>query len=58
MLDITERRHPQDGHLRVAIHGREYDMRIATVPTNGSTGPITLIGQSGEVTSSSPAKVT
>ena len=33
-LDTTERRRPQDGHIRAAIGGRDYDMRIATVPTN------------------------
>jgi len=32
-LDTTERRRPQDGHVKAKIGGRGYDMRIATVPT-------------------------
>lgn len=32
-LDVTERRRPQDGHLRFQTGGRIYDMRLATVPT-------------------------
>lgn len=32
-LDVTERRKPQDGHLRFQTGGRIYDMRLATVPT-------------------------
>jgi type IV pilus assembly protein PilB len=32
-LDITETRHPQDGHFRVAIAEREFDIRVATMPT-------------------------
>jgi general secretion pathway protein E len=32
-LNIAERRLPQDGRIRVAIRGRDYDLRIATVPS-------------------------
>jgi len=32
-MDITERRKPQDGHIRLELHGDHYDFRIATVPT-------------------------
>lgn len=32
-LDITETRHPQDGHIGVEVGGREYDIRVATLPT-------------------------
>lgn len=32
-MDITERRKPQDGHIRLELHGDAYDFRIATVPT-------------------------
>jgi len=43
-LDITEKRRPQDGHLRVTIHSQEYDMRIATLPTrNGEKIAIRLV---------------
>jgi general secretion pathway protein E len=33
-LDIAERRLPQDGRILVTIRGRDYDLRIATVPTH------------------------
>jgi len=32
-LNIAERRLPQDGRIRLTIHGRETDFRIATTPT-------------------------
>jgi general secretion pathway protein E len=32
-LDIAERRLPQDGRIRLSIGGRDYDLRVATVPT-------------------------
>ncbi len=32
-LDITETRHPQDGHISTEIGDAEYDIRVATLPT-------------------------
>jgi general secretion pathway protein E len=32
-LNIAERRLPQDGRIRVAVQGREFDLRVATTPT-------------------------
>jgi general secretion pathway protein E len=32
-LNIAERRLPQDGRIRLAIRGRDFDMRVSTVPT-------------------------
>ncbi|MDQ6968856.1 MAG: type II secretion system ATPase GspE [Mariprofundaceae bacterium] len=32
-LDIAEKRHPQDGRLRVKIAGREVDVRVSILPT-------------------------
>ena len=32
-LNITERRMPQDGRARLAIGGKEIDLRVATMPT-------------------------
>lgn len=31
-LDITETRHPQDGHISLEIGDREFDVRVATMP--------------------------
>jgi len=32
-IDITETRHPQDGHMSLEIGDMEYDVRVATLPT-------------------------
>jgi type II secretory ATPase GspE/PulE/Tfp pilus assembly ATPase PilB-like protein len=32
-MNIAERRLPQDGRIRVALHGRRVDIRVSTVPT-------------------------
>jgi len=32
-LDITERRHPQDGHISFAADNKTYDLRVSTMPT-------------------------
>jgi len=32
-MDITETRHPQDGHISLEVAGMEYDVRVATLPT-------------------------
>jgi type IV pilus assembly protein PilB len=32
-MDIAERRLPQDGHIHLKADGKEYDMRVSTLPT-------------------------
>ncbi len=32
-LDISERRLPQDGRIRIVLHGRKLDLRLSTLPT-------------------------
>jgi type II secretion system protein E len=32
-MNIAERRLPQDGRIRVSLHGRRVDIRVSTVPT-------------------------
>ncbi|HIJ72641.1 MAG TPA: Flp pilus assembly complex ATPase component TadA [Candidatus Hydrogenedentes bacterium] len=32
-MDITETRHPQDGHISMQIGEQEYDIRVASMPT-------------------------
>ncbi|MBI4558114.1 MAG: Flp pilus assembly complex ATPase component TadA [Candidatus Hydrogenedentes bacterium] len=32
-LDITETRHPQDGHISMNVGDMEFDIRVATLPT-------------------------
>ncbi len=33
-LNIAERRLPQDGRIRLSVHGNEVDLRVSTVPTD------------------------
>jgi type II secretory ATPase GspE/PulE/Tfp pilus assembly ATPase PilB-like protein/CheY-like chemotaxis protein len=35
-MDIADRVRPQDGRARVHVAGREYDLRVSTVPVGGS----------------------
>ena len=32
-MDIAERRRPQDGHFSIAFGGKDYNMRVSTLPT-------------------------
>jgi len=32
-LDVTERRHPQDGAMSIRLEGKPYDLRVSTLPT-------------------------
>jgi type IV pilus assembly protein PilB len=32
-MDIAERRLPQDGHINIRVEGKEYDLRVSTLPT-------------------------
>lgn len=34
-IDISERRVPQDGHIRFEYNDREYDLRVSTLPATG-----------------------
>jgi len=45
-LDIAERRIPQDGRIKMQIHGYDLDMRVATTPTiYGENVVIRLLNQ-------------
>ncbi|MFT4703378.1 MAG: type II secretory ATPase GspE/PulE/Tfp pilus assembly ATPase PilB-like protein [Bradymonadia bacterium] len=48
-LDVTERRRPQDGHLRFRTGDKIYDMRLATVPTKGGEKIAIRIASTGHV---------
>jgi general secretion pathway protein E len=50
-LNIAERRLPQDGRIRIAIRGRDYDLRVATVPTlHGEGVTMRILDQASLVT--------
>lgn len=47
-LDITERRLPQDGRIKIKVAGRDIDIRIATLPTiHGEQVVMRILDQSG-----------
>jgi len=33
-IDIAEKRRPQDGRVKVNLHGKHYDLRVSLLPTN------------------------
>jgi len=46
-LDVAERRLPQDGRVRIAVDGREIDVRVSTVPAmNGESIALRLLDRS------------
>jgi type IV pilus assembly protein PilB len=45
-LDISERRKPQDGRAFIRLEGRQYDMRVSTLPTaDGEKVVIRILAQ-------------
>jgi general secretion pathway protein E len=49
-LNISERRLPQDGHLRMVARNREFDVRVATMPTtSGESAILRLLDRSGSL---------
>ncbi|MDB4913043.1 MAG: hypothetical protein JWM95_687 [Gemmatimonadetes bacterium] len=47
-LDISERRRPQDGRIRVRLEARELDLRVSTVPTmHGESVVLRLLDRGG-----------
>lgn len=50
-MNIAERRLPQDGRIRFTARGREYDLRVATMPTlHGETVVIRILDRGSLVT--------
>ena len=46
-LDISERRLPQDGRIRIAVRGQEIDMRVSVIPAiHGETIVMRLLDRS------------
>lgn len=49
-LNIAERRLPQDGRIRIAVRGKDYDLRVATVPIlHGESVTIRILDRSSLV---------
>jgi general secretion pathway protein E len=48
-LDIAERRLPQDGRVRLHVDGREFDVRVSSLPTlHGESVVLRLLGSDGK----------
>ncbi len=54
-LNIAERRLPQDGRIKFRIEGREFDMRISTVPTMHGESVVMRILDKGNIPLEFPA---
>jgi len=49
-LNIAERRIPQDGRMRIKVRNRDFDLRVATMPTtNGEAAILRLLDRSTKV---------
>jgi type II secretory ATPase GspE/PulE/Tfp pilus assembly ATPase PilB-like protein len=49
-LNIAERRLPQDGKIKIMMQGREYDLRVSTVPTPyGESSAIRILSRDSEL---------
>ncbi|MGQ9367942.1 GspE/PulE family protein [Azospirillum sp. ST 5-10] len=49
-LDIAERRLPQDGRIRLAVRGRDVDIRVSTLPTlHGEKVALRLLDRSAAI---------
>jgi general secretion pathway protein E len=48
-MNIAERRLPQDGRIKTAIRGKDYDLRVATLPTVHGEGVTIRILDSGSL---------
>jgi len=49
-LDISERRLPQDGKIKVSVAGRAIDLRISTLPTNHGEKVVVRVLDSQSIT--------
>ncbi|HEY0330278.1 MAG TPA: ATPase, T2SS/T4P/T4SS family [Rhodopseudomonas sp.] len=47
-INIAEHRVPQDGRTRVLVRGREFDVRVATMPTTGGEAAILRLLERGD----------
>jgi type II secretory ATPase GspE/PulE/Tfp pilus assembly ATPase PilB-like protein len=49
-LNIAERRLPQDGKIKIAMGGKEFDLRVSTVPTpHGESIAIRILSRDSEL---------
>src|SRR5579884_2229496 len=48
-IDISEKRRPQDGRIKVVLNGRHYDLRVSVLPTVHGQGVVMRILDRGNI---------
>jgi type IV pilus assembly protein PilB len=48
-IDISEKRRPQDGRIKLALKGKHYDMRVSVLPTNHGQSVVMRILDRGNI---------
>jgi type IV pilus assembly protein PilB len=48
-IDIAEKRRPQDGRIKLNLHGRHYDLRVSFLPTCNGQGCVMRILDRGNI---------
>jgi type IV pilus assembly protein PilB len=48
-IDIAEKRRPQDGRIKMTLHGKHYDLRVSFLPTNNGQSCVMRILDRGNI---------
>jgi type IV pilus assembly protein PilB len=48
-IDIAEKRRPQDGRIKMNLHGKHYDLRVSMLPTNNGQSCVMRILDRGNI---------
>jgi type IV pilus assembly protein PilB len=48
-IDIAEKRRPQDGRIKMNLHGKHYDLRVSMLPTNNGQSCVMRILDRGTI---------
>ena len=48
-IDIAEKRRPQDGRVKMNLHGKHYDLRVSFLPTNNGQSCVMRILDRGNI---------
>ena len=48
-IDIAEKRRPQDGRIKMNLHGKHYDLRVSFLPTNNGQSCVMRILDRGNI---------
>src|SRR5690348_5918554 len=49
-IDISEKRRPQDGRIKMPMNGKHYDLRVSMLPTNHGQSAVMRILDRGSIT--------